>query len=69
LVGFGVVFGVIASIGLTYWGRSQLFDVQFTDPTTYVIVVLTIVGVALAATYLPARRAARLDPVHALRQE
>jgi putative ABC transport system permease protein len=69
LIGLGVVFGVLGSIALTYAARSQLFGLPFWDPATYALVVMAIVAVALAATYLPARRAARLDPVHALRQE
>jgi ABC-type lipoprotein release transport system permease subunit len=46
-----------------------LFGVSPLDPATYVAVALGLGGTALLASYLPARRAARVDPAHALRQE
>jgi putative ABC transport system permease protein len=67
LVGVGV--GVIAAIGLTRFLSSLLFEVQAGDVTTFAIVVLSLLAVALLACYIPARRAARVDPLIALRYE
>jgi ABC-type lipoprotein release transport system permease subunit len=50
------------------WGRFTRFDVRATDPGTFALVAAGLVGVALVARYLPARRAARLGPARALRQ-
>jgi putative ABC transport system permease protein len=47
--------------------RSLLFGVNALDPTTYVLVCLLVAITAIAASYIPARRAARLDPMRALR--
>jgi ABC-type lipoprotein release transport system permease subunit len=49
--------------------RSLLFGVDALDPTTYAAVCALLVVAALVAAYLPARRAARVDPMHALRAE
>jgi ABC-type lipoprotein release transport system permease subunit len=49
--------------------KSQLFGVSATDPTTFVVVALALIVVAATACYLPARRAANLDPLLALRNE
>jgi len=69
LVAIGVVIGVAGAFGLTRLIASQLFGVQPTDPTTFVLVALTLVGVAAMATLVPALRATRVDPVVALRDE
>ncbi|HEX6211620.1 MAG TPA: FtsX-like permease family protein, partial [Methylomirabilota bacterium] len=69
LVGLGVVLGVAAAMGLTRLMSALLFGVGTTDPLTYAAVALLLGSVALAATYLPARRASRLDPLVALRTE
>jgi putative ABC transport system permease protein len=69
LVGAGVVIGVAGAFGLTRLIASQLFGVKPTDPTTFILVALTLVGVAALATFVPAMRATRVDPVVALREE
>ncbi len=69
LAGFGVGLGVLGSLGLTRLLDSQLYNVNATDPVTFIGVTALLVGVGLAACVLPASRAARLDPVTTLRQE
>jgi putative ABC transport system permease protein len=69
LVGAGVLIGVVGAFGLTRLIASQLFGVRPTDPTTFILVALTLVGVAVVATFVPAMRATRVDPVVALRDE
>jgi len=65
----GVVLGAIAGAGLSSVARSLLFGVQPGDPVTVAGMAALIVTASLAASYLPARRAARVDPVVALRHE
>lgn len=69
LAGIGLVLGLAASIAGARLLRSMLFQVQPNDPTVYVAVALLVGVVTLAAGYLPASRAAKIDPVVALRQE
>ena len=67
LIGLGV--GIAGAIGLTRFMRSLLFNVSVTDPITFGVIGFLLFVVAVAACYLPARRAARVDPMIALRCE
>jgi putative ABC transport system permease protein len=67
LIGLGA--GVAASLASTRLLRSQLFGVEAADPIAYGAVAVVLGVVALVACYIPARRAARVDPLVALRQE
>ena len=65
----GVTLGVAASLALTRVMKSLLFDVSAADPATFALSALLLVSVALIASYIPARRATRVDPLLALRHE
>jgi ABC-type antimicrobial peptide transport system permease subunit len=65
----GVVVGLVAALASTRLIASLLFEVSAHDPATFATVALVLTAVSAAATYLPARRAAGIDPVRALRQE
>ena len=69
LVGAGTLVGLLASFALTRFLASQISGVSATDPTTFAAVVVIVVLADLTACFLPARRAARVDPLTALRYE
>ena len=69
LVLIGVVIGLIASLAATQTAASLLFDLKPNDPLTIKLATLLLLIVAALAAYLPARRAARVDPMAALRDE
>jgi putative ABC transport system permease protein len=68
-VGIGVVLGVLASLWLTRLLRGLLYEVSPNDPMTMFVVIVFLVLVSLSACLLPCRRAARVDPMTALRVE
>ncbi len=68
-VAVGLTVGVGAAAGLSRFVASFLYDVTPRDVWTYVVVIALLLTTALAAAYLPARRAARVDPLEALRAE
>jgi ABC-type antimicrobial peptide transport system permease subunit len=69
LVAVGIAIGVVLAVGAAMFARSLLFGLQPGDPATIVMAALGLAAVAAAASALPAQRAARLDPVVALREE
>jgi putative ABC transport system permease protein len=69
LAGVGTLLGLVGSFAFGRVLRSLLFGISPVDPITYVGVTLFLAGVAVAASYAPARRAARVDPMVALRAE
>jgi putative ABC transport system permease protein len=69
LTGIGIVLGLIASLAATRLMTSLLFETSATDPLTFLASAALFVMVALLASYVPARRATRIDPTAALRAE
>ncbi len=67
LIGLGI--GLVASLALSRLIRGMLFGVSATDPLTFVLIPLLLLAVTLVATWVPARRATRVDPVAAMRAE
>jgi putative ABC transport system permease protein len=69
LAAAGVLTGLGLALALSRFLRSMLFEVSASDPATFAVVALVLAGAALLASYLPARRATRLDPMIAIRSE
>ena len=68
-VALAIAVGLAGAYVAARWLQSQLFEVRAGDPLTFAMVPAILAAIALAACYLPARRAARIDPMIALRQE
>jgi putative ABC transport system permease protein len=68
-VAVGALAGVAMAFGLQGFLRGLLFQISGTDPVTFGGVTALLLGIGFLASYLPARRASRLDPVEALREE
>ena len=69
VIGTGMVLGLVASLSLTRIIDSSLWGVTSTDPVTYTVVLFALLAVACLACYVPARRALKVDPLVAMRQE
>lgn len=69
LVLIGTIFGVFGALGVTRFMSSMLYGIDADDPATFAAVAILLTLVALAACYIPARRAMRVDPMVALRHE
>jgi ABC-type antimicrobial peptide transport system permease subunit len=67
--GIGLCLGLVCALLLSHYMESLLFEIKATDPWAYVAVSILLAGVAALASYLPARRAANIQPVDALRVE
>ena len=65
----GLAIGLVIAVATTRVLRSQLFGVTPTDPLSFMIVSVLLLTVAIMASYFPARRATRVDPIVALRSE
>ncbi|HTE48006.1 MAG TPA: FtsX-like permease family protein, partial [Gemmatimonadaceae bacterium] len=69
LAGLGIVVGMLGALGATRWIQSLLYDVSATDPVIFVSLPLLLAVIAIASCYLPARRAAKGDPLTVLRSD
>jgi predicted permease len=69
LASIGIAIGIAGALALTRFLRSLLFEIKPTDPATFIAAAILLTLVALAACYIPARRAMRVDPMIALRYE
>jgi len=69
LVAIGALFGVLGSLAAARLLEAFLFDVSASDPLTWILAVLFLAAVTVAAALIPATRAASIDPAEALRAE
>jgi putative ABC transport system permease protein len=69
LAGFGLLAGIAGSLGAARWVGSMLFEIRARDPWTIAVSVATVAAVAVIASYIPARRATRVNPLAALRSD
>jgi putative ABC transport system permease protein len=69
LAGAGIALGLVGAVVLSRVLRNMLFEVEPTDPLTFALIAILLAAVSLLASYLPTRRATRVDPLIALRSE
>jgi putative ABC transport system permease protein len=69
LSSIGLGIGLVMALALARWIEPLLFKVSATDPGPYLIILMVLLAVTLAACYIPARRAARIDPMIVIRSE
>lgn len=67
--GAGILAGTVGALLLSRWMASMLYDVRPADPATFSLAAVLLAGIAVLASWLPARRAARIDPTRALRAD
>jgi ABC-type antimicrobial peptide transport system permease subunit len=67
LVGIGVAFGVALAALASRWAKALLFGLSPADPLSFALAAVVLVAATVLAAWVPARRVARLDPMHALR--
>jgi putative ABC transport system permease protein len=67
LAGIGIVVGLVGAVAATRWVQSQLYAVSRLDPSAFALAALVLVGLALLAAWVPARRASVVDPIVTLR--
>jgi ABC-type antimicrobial peptide transport system permease subunit len=69
MIAAGLLLGVLAAMPLVRFVGAMLFDVQPLDPAVFAGVALLVTAIAMLATFIPARRASRVDPMVALRAD
>ena len=69
MVALGLAIGIPAALALTRFVQAKLYGVQPTDPISFAAAAILMTTVGATAAWLPARRAARVDPIQALRNE